>query len=587
MRDAAFTNAFFLFVRLLLNMILLLLPAAATSLAAVRRRVHDTVQLGAIALAATALSGYLIFWSWFLSWRLVRPLGWILAAAALLYVIFALKKLNRESRLAFRPLLTPAGLVFTSSLLILALTYAYGGFNTPLVPPKSRFSHVLPADNELPFFLSDSMMIAHKIPKPLFIDWRASDRPPLETAITLSQSFARLGPSVIAYQLLAVLLQSLWIFALWLVMYARNINRSAIRLVLVGCLFSNFVFVNSTFVWPKLLAATYLLGYMALLLGGHLKKHSPFAVPMAITAGSLVAWSLLSHGGTAFAVVGLIPLALSPRFFSFKMGSITLLTALVLYMPWILFQKFCDPPGDRLIKINFAGVVPIDNRPPLQAILDSYHATPVHQLVENREQNLRMIFGTFQFWPTLQQFLFELPKQEPERSQARLTLAKSLNYTQFFFFPSTLGFFVLGIPLLLLGVSPRWRSAEWRLAILLLLFTVLTDIFWATIMFVPSSTIVHAGSYATILASFVSGILGFWIVARWLAVAITAAQLSLFAYIHFFLLVPSEGTIQYGMVALSVLALAGTLYLLLRLSGQNQAVLPNSIGSDIECKVSQ
>jgi hypothetical protein len=531
--------------------------------------------LGAIALAATALGGYCIFWSWFVAWRLVRPLGWILALGALVYVVPALRKLDGKSRDALQPLLAPGALVFTSALLILAATYAYGGLNTPLVTPAIRFSHPLPADNQLPFFLSDSMMNAHKIPMPLFIDWEASDRPPLQTAITLAQSFVQVGPSEMAYQLLAVLLQSLWIFALWLLLYARKVHRYAISCVLTGCLFSSFVFVNSTFVWPKLLAAAYLLGFLALLLGGHLTKHAPLAVPMAITAGCLLAWSLLSHGGTAFAVLGLIPLALSRRFMSVKLGLIALSTAGLLYTPWILFQKFCDPPGDRLIKMHVAGVAAIDNRSPVRAILDSYQATPLHQIVEYKERNLEMIFATFQYWPTLRQFLFELPKQEPERSRVRLQLAKLLNVAQFFYFPSTLGFYIPGIALLLLGVFPRWRSREWRLAMLLLIFTVCTDVIWAMIMFVPDTTVIHAGAYASVLGAFTSSILGLWTVSRWLAAGAIGAQVLLFSYIHVFLLVPYEGTLQYGEVALTVMALAGSIWLLLRIGGQN-SIRPDS-----------
>lgn len=553
-------------------MLLLLLPAAAISLAAARRGVYDTVKLGAIALASTALSGYCIFWCWFLSWRLVRPFGCTLEVAALLYVVLTSKKLSGASRLALRPLLTPFALVFTSALLILAATYAYGGLNTPLVTPRTRFSHPLPGDNELPFLLGESMMHVHKIPVPLYGDWLASDRPPLQTALMLGQFFARIGPDEVTYQVLAVLLQSLWIFGLWLLLYARNVHRYATALVLAGCLFSNFVFVNSTFVWPKLLAAAYLLGFLALFFGGRLTKHSQFALPMAITSGCLLAWSLLSHGGTAFAFLGLTPLAFSPRFISLKIGLITLTTVALLYSPWIAFQKFYDPPGDRLIKMHIAGLEHIDNRPAIRAILDSYQATPFHQIVEYKEQNLKTIFTTFRFWPTLWQLLFELPKQEPQRSQVRLTLAKNLNQRQFFDFPSTLGFFVLGIPLLLLGAFPRWRSPEWRLATLLLLFTVLTDIFWAMMMFgIPVATIIHAGAYANVLAAFAAGVLGLWTLSRWLTAVLAAAQISLFAYVHFFLLVPLEGTPQYGMIALSAFAMAGTIWLLLRISPEKNS----------------
>ncbi len=99
-------------------------------------------------------------------------------------------------------------------------------------------------------------------------------------------------------------------------------------------------------------------------------------------------------------------------------------------------------------------------------------------------------------------------------------------------------------------------------------FTVFTDIFWSLLMLGPATTSLHAGSYATVVASFAAGILGLWTVSRWLALVITLAQVALFSYIHFFLLVPPKGNLQPGMTELSVLGIVGTLYLLRRVCGQ-------------------
>ena len=150
----------------------------------------------------------------------------------------------------------------------------------------------------------------------------------------------------------------------------------------------------------------------------------------------------------------------------------------------------------------------------------------------------------------------------------RLSIAKTLNVGQFFFFPSTLGLYLLGLPLLLLGVFPRWRSREWKAAALLFAFTVMTDIFWSLIMLGPATTNLHAGSYATVVASFAAGILGLWTLSRWLAVTITVLQIGLFTYIHLFLLVPYKAPLLPGMTDLVWVGAVGTLYLLARVSGQ-------------------
>ncbi len=570
MATSDYSEAALLLLRAVLNFILLLLPAIALCLAAARRFTLDTVQLGCVALAATAVSGYCIFWCWFLSWRLVRPLGIAAEVAALLYIVLIARRLTQQDRLVLKPMIAPAALIFTASVLVLSATYAYGGlpYNV-FITAGSRFSHQLPLDDEIPYTFAHSMMKEHKVPIPIQGNWHASDRPPLQSAIVMGQYFGLIGPIYAGYQVLAVFLQSLWIFGLWLLLYSFGVNRYAISLVLAGSLFSNFIFVNSAFVWPKLLAASYLLGFLALLFGQRFSGPGKTRVFMAIIAGVLVAWSMLSHGGTAFACLGMLPAVfLYRRSFPPKAMLTALLTAAVLYLPWILFQKFVDPPGDRLIKMHFAGVEPIDSRSPGQAILEAYPALSFSQIIDYKKQNLERIFDTFQFWPTLYHFLFEWPLDQHAQPQFFLSVAKDLNAAQFFFFPSTLGLFGLGIPLLALGLSPYWRTIEWRAAVLLFGFTVFTDIFWSLLMLGPATTSLHAGSYATVVASFAAGILGLWTVSRWLALVITLAQVALFSYIHFFLLVPPKGNLQPGMTELSVLGIVGTLYLLRRVCGQ-------------------
>jgi len=36
----------------------------------------------------------------------------------------------------------------------------------------------------------------------------------------------------------------------------------------------------------------------------------------------------------------------------------------VFYLPWSAYQKYVDPPGNRLLKIHLAGVIPVIREPP-------------------------------------------------------------------------------------------------------------------------------------------------------------------------------------------------------------------------------
>lgn len=523
------------------------------------------MQLGSIGLASTALSGYLIFWSWFLTWRLVRPLGFAFELLALLCIVLTWKRTSQESRLALRPLAAPAMLVLASAVLMLAAGFAYGGLDKPLQTAESRFSHSLPVDNEIPYILDRAMMKTHQIPSNIYGDWLTSDRPPLQSAIVLSQYFALIGPAEVAYQVLATLLQSLWIYALWLLLYSLRLSGRVIGLVLAGCLFSSFSFVQSLFVWPKLLAASYTLGFFALLFRNFADDDRRSRQLMGVTAGALIGWALLSHGGSVFALLGIAPTVfLCRRPVQLRMLSIALLAAVLLYVPWALFQKIYDPPGDRLLKMHLAGVWTIDKRSFGLTLFDSYHHLSIGQIMDYKKLNLKESFDISQFWPPLRQMLFELPKAEPGRSATRLAAAKNLNAAQFFHFLAAPGLFVLGILALIPASIRAFRSFECNAALLLLASVVFTNVIWSLVMFGPSTTVLHQGSYVTVLMCFTAGILGFWTLSKWLAVAATGLQILIFAYIHIFLLVPYKGTLQHDIAALCLLAVVAVLYLLFR-----------------------
>lgn len=506
------------------------------------------------------------FWSWFLTWRLVRPIGVAAEAIAFLYVVIAWWRTSRDVRLALKPLLAPTLLVFSSTLLILAATFAYGGEDVVFITAGSRFSHPLPGDNALPYTLAYSMMKYYRVPIPIQLDWLSSDRPPLQTAIVLSQYFALIWPIAMGYQVLCMILQTLWLFGFWLLLSAFRIGERAMALILAGCLFSSFTFVNTAFVWPKLLAAAYLMAFAALLVSKQLERHSRYLPAMAITAGMLLAWSLLSHGGTVFAFGGLAFLAIYyRRSFNFRGVAILLVTAVLLYVPWILYQKLYDPPGTRLIKMHIAGVEPIDKRGVLQTISDSYRALSMKQIVDYKSRNLTRAFTTFQFWPVLGQMLFELPKTQPERSQSLVAIARNLNAAEFFFFPSTAGLLLPGLLFLGLGVFARFRSREWLAGVILLAFAVFTNVFFSFVMFVPDTTSVHAGAYMAVLAYFAACILGWWVLSRWAAVLATLLQIALFVYTNAFVLSPPKIKPHSDVVILLVLAVVGTIYFLTRL----------------------
>ena len=70
----------------------------------------------------------------------------------------------------------------------------------------------------------------------------------------------------------------------------------------------------------------------------------------------------------------------------------------MLYLPWLLYQHFMNPPGNRLVKWMLAGVIPIDRRGILQTIIDQYRSVPLTRLLGNKLDNLTTLVANTGLW---------------------------------------------------------------------------------------------------------------------------------------------------------------------------------------------
>lgn len=556
-------DAFILLGRTCLHFVLLALPFFAACAFAIRKNLRDVVSVGLIGLAATALPGYVIFWSWFLSPKLIHSLATSALVAAVLWLFYFFKYSSREDRRILKILLGPLLLVFTSSLLILSTGFAYGGLRDPLTVATTRFSHQLPGDNAIPYIFLEGMIAAGHIPRPIMSNYNSSDRPPLQTAIALSQTPLLIVPRQLAYEILSAILQSLWIFVLWLLLFALGIRTSAIRCVLLTCLLSEFVFLNTFYVWPKLVAAGYTLGLITILFTGMLASAQRSKL-LSISAGLLLAWGILSHGGTVFAVLG-IPLTL--LLFRYRIAAKNALilgvTAFVLYLPWIAYQKFYDPPGDRLLKWHLAGVQEPDPRPFKEALISAYGELSAKQIVSNKWENLKATFAhTGDYWQLVVRLLSSFG--DPNGSNVRKEMVSTFHALWFFFLLPNLGFLMFGLLTLLAGIYTHYRSREWRSAVLLLAFVFVSEVVWGLLMFDTRSILLHAGAYVTLLLAYAGCVLALWAVSQWLAIVMAVLQGSLQAYVYLWLFHPA-GQLQYGMITLAFIGLTATMLLLWKL----------------------
>jgi hypothetical protein len=514
-----------------LHFFAIMVCAAALTALAVLRGVRDVVHAGVIALGAMALPGYCSFWLTFLSPKLGHYLAVFAIAVAVVGLVFCLRKLDSAGRSVLRSLLAPMLLTGAVALLVLSSGFLYGGWDDSIHFARIRFSHLLPADNELPLILAQNVRSGH-VSKPMFVDWLSSDRPPLQAGIVLSQFPLFHKPlREQGYTAVSVLAQSFWVLALWLLLTAFRLPSRLVVLTLAACLFSGFVFLNTFFVWPKLLAAAYTMGFLAAIVAAKPPHNSP--LQSWVAPGALLALSLLSHGGAVFALVPM--LLLVPLFtrlaehsssWDIKRISAAALVAFLLYLPWILYQKFYDPPGNRLLKMHLAGVNQVDSRPFLETVKTSYGALTLRQILAYKEENFGAVLGKGPANLAASTAMIEALVSRGGLTRAA-SIAVALRSGAFFFVAPCLGFFIVAPCALLPGVVKRFRSRPWRVACALWILVFTSVLFWCLLMFGPATTVVHQGAYATIILAMAASVVSLWALSPLFATLVSLIQIAL------------------------------------------------------------
>lgn len=575
-KDAGFRSAAVLLLLTALYFLLILLPAFAVCAWAVYRGIRTTLTAGVLLLAAIGTSGYLSFWFYFISPRLGRDVATILPVGALFCLIWIAPKLDFDARKIVKSLIPPIALTGAAALLVLSTGFLYGGMDDPFETAAERFSRPLTNDNTLPFLLAEDLRDGH-ITSPMSGDWLSSDRPPLQTGIVLSQYPFAIRPRKRSYTVISAFAQSLWIFGLWLLLEACSIRRKLIALVLATCLFSGFVFTNSFFVWPKLLAAAFTLALFAVLFGDRVALERREQIVRSIAAGAVLAFAMLSHGGTIFALIGAAAAIVVFRK-RLPLRPLALLIAVsgVLYFPWTLYQKFVDPPGDRLVKWMLAGVMSVDPRPAPQVILSAYENLTLEQWLQNKRFNLDQIAGHgSEYWASIGAITEDI--LTGAHKDAALLTAVSARTMMFFYFVPCLGFVAAGFVALLAGVNNRFRVKEWKTAMLFFPVVIFSLANWCLLMFIPGLTVNHAGAYAVNLLAFLVGMLALWALSARLALAVGVLQIGLNVLLYLALMrgfVPGgplpEGDLRSGMLLLCIFALAIVLYLVFVISNNRR-----------------
>jgi hypothetical protein len=250
--------------------------------------------------------------------------------------------------------------------------------------------------------------------------------------------------------------------------------------------FSSLLLVNSLFVWPKLISATYLMLCFIFLWSDQLDKARNFII------GASATLAMLSHGGAIFGLLGIF---LVWGFIAVRRGITKKiindciawgLVFIIIFLPWYLYGKYIDPNNGRLMTWHLAGLVGPSDLTFSEALFKAYGNLTFSEWFKGRLDNLFFIFKGSIFLDIL--------------NNSPSTLIASFRTNSFFHFFYSMWFFSPIIAALLWAVN-GFKKIPTNLFILIL--TTFCGIFlWSNLMFLPGSTTIHQGSYFLWVACF-------------------------------------------------------------------------------------
>jgi hypothetical protein len=548
--------------------ILIGLPGIAAVLLAMRRGLKSVPLLIGVGLLASGAVSYAAFWAYFGNESLGATWDFLTFGASVLAIGFCWRAGDLDRRLLGR-LRTPFLLWLLGSGFVVFFGFLHGAAHEAVSMSALRFSGQLPTDNDIPRYFAEWFSIHGHQPVPEYPgEWLFSDRPPLQVGYVLAQRSFMNTSSGLNYQLICVIEQCLWIPAMWAVLVAVPLRRVTRAVVMLAAMISDIAIVHGFFVWPKLIAAAFLLAALAVILSPEWQRDRR-DYRVAALIGALLALSMLSHGSSIFGVIPLIIFAAFRGIPSWRWLAAALAGLLLFYVPWTAYQHWEDPPGNRLLKWQLGGKTEVNAEGTLEAIENGYSEVGFSGAVDLKEENFEEMAG----WPRTRNE-YDAATAALDEGKPGIAMEK-VRWDRFFSLFPFLGILLLGPIAMIVAwlVKKRrdpegWRErGEWRFALLCFAFFAIACVSWGLLLFgTPDSrTTIHVGSLAVPLLGLVGCIVGMRSVYPRAGIALALVNVVFVLFLYAPSLTPPEGT-SYSFLngLLAALSLVGIGYVILR-----------------------
>lgn len=264
---------------------------------------------------------------------------------------------------------------------------------------------------------------------------------------------------------------------------------------------------------------------------------------------------MLGHGSSIFGVLPIALIAAYRGLPSWRWIGVPLLAGVVLMAPWSAYQKYSDPPGNRLTKWMLAGVDEVDPRGTKETIIDSYREVGVGGALHNKAENFITMAGSGPFVSFAGNAI-------DAADEGNLNLAlRELRTILFFFLLPSLGLLIIA-PLLMLSGRRRGRERpdDWSFALTCWLIVAVGAFCWGLLLFgdLPSRTVLHAGTFALPVLALCGCVAGLRATFPRFAIYYVAVSALLMLAVYVPMLEPEPGT-SYSLLGalLTAASLAG------------------------------
>ena len=348
-----------------------------------------------VGTCVSALFGYVAFWTYLLSTRAGYAISLAIVVFTILGAIRFAKSLDSSSD--FVKQLWPSSALCTllTGLLYLSLFGLHGLLRPLGFMAETTFVDTgRPNDNVLPLNFATAIL-AHSptLKEPSAAGWYVTDRPPLQTALTLAyRPWLQQIKWEDYYEAAGTVFQTTFVLALTSLCAVLGFSRSKACFVMLMCIFSGFTFYNCVYVWPKMLAGTFGIFAALPFVSAYIERR--LITRLEVVVGAVAATlALLSHAGVVFSFIPLAGMVLlwSRRYYGWKHLMVGAIVAVVIYAPWAAYVSFVVPNQGRLLKFHLAGVNRLTNDPFPKLLLQSYRRLGGHVWLRARVVNLKLI----------------------------------------------------------------------------------------------------------------------------------------------------------------------------------------------------